>query len=265
MSTQRNDDAWSCKVTQVVRSHVDGAVGHVVLDRPKAMNAITVDLGAQLERALTEVASAARVILIRGAGGNFSVGGDFKELQRLRAAGPGAMAPLFDNFGRACALIATLPVPVVAVVEGYAMAGGFELMQSCDIVLVHEAARISDTHANFGQVPGGGSTQRLPRLVGRQRALAHILTGERLSGAEAVAWGLAYRCLPDDGFEEAVAAFAEGLAGKDPQALATAKRLVYEGLRLPLADGLARERAAVLDHLGGTAAGAAIAAFTGER
>ncbi|MES5824241.1 enoyl-CoA hydratase/isomerase family protein [Streptomyces sp. RG80] len=252
----------STQVTQVVRTRVDGAVGHVLLDRPEVMNAITVELGAQLERALTEVASAARVVLIRGAGGNFCAGGDFKELRRLRAGGPGAMAPLFDNFGRACALIATLPVPVVAVVEGYAMAGGFELMQSCDIALVREDARISDTHANFGQVPGGGGTQRLPRLVGRQRALAHILTGDRLSGAEAVAWGLAYRCLPDDGFEEAVAAFAERLGAMDPRALGTAKRLVYEGLRLPLADGLALERAAVLDHLGGAAAGAGIEAFT---
>ncbi|GGN19815.1 enoyl-CoA hydratase/isomerase family protein [Streptomyces fuscichromogenes] len=249
-------------VTPVVRSRVDGVVGHVLLDRPKAMNAITVELGRQLELALTELASSARVILVRGAGGNFSVGGDFKELERLRAGGPRDMAPLFDNFGRACALIETLPVPVVAVVEGCAMAGGFELMQACDIALVHEAARISDTHTNFGQVPGGGSTQRLPRLVGRQRALAHILTGERLSGAEAVAWGLAYRCLPDEGFEEAVAAFAGRLGGMDPQALGTAKRLVYEGTRLPLAEGLALERAAVLDHLDGAAAGAAIKAFT---
>jgi len=239
-------------------------VGHILLDRPEAMNAITVELGRQLEHALTELAASARVILVRGAGGNFSVGGDFKELERLRCGGPEAMTPLFDNFGRACAVIATLPVPVVAVVEGYAMAGGFELMQSCDIALVHERATISDTHANFGQIPGGGGTQRLPRLAGRQRALAHILTGDRLSGAEAVAWGLAYRCLPDEGFEEAIARFAQRLADKDPRALATAKRLVYEGLRLPLTEGLALERAAVLDHLGGATAGAGIATFTAK-
>lgn len=254
----------STQGAHVVRTRVDGAVGHILLDRPEAMNAITVELGRRLRDALTELAASARVILIRGAGGNFSVGGDFRELERLRAGGPEAMAPLFDNFGRACAVIATLPVPVVAVVEGYAMAGGFELMQSCDIALVHERATLSDTHANFGQIPGGGGTQRLPRLVGRQRALAHILSGDRLTAAEAVDWGLAYRCLPDEGFEEAVAQFAERLGGKDRQALSTAKRLVHEGLRLPLEDGLALERAAVLDHIGGAAAGAGITTFTAK-
>ncbi|NKQ54210.1 enoyl-CoA hydratase/isomerase family protein [Amycolatopsis sp. K13G38] len=227
------------------------------------MNAITVELGAQLERALRLLAPAVTVIVVRGAGGNFSAGGDFGELRRLREQGRAALAPLFDNFGRACALIARLPVPVVAVVEGYAMAGGFELMQACDIALVHENAKISDTHLNFGQVPGGGSSQRLPRLAGRQRALAHILTGDRLTGAEAVAWGLAYRCLPAAGFEDAVAAFAERLAGHDRGALETAKRLVYEGLRLPLDEGLALEREHVIEHIVGDAAGAAIAGFAG--
>ena len=136
--------------------------------------------------------------MIRGADGNFSVGGDFNELERLRAEGEEAMAELFDAFGRACALIAELPVPVVAAVDGYAMAGGFELMQSCDIALVADEAKIGDNHSNYGMVPGGGSSQRLPRLAGRQRALALILTGERLSGPDAVAWGLAYRSLPAD-------------------------------------------------------------------
>jgi enoyl-CoA hydratase/carnithine racemase len=162
-------------------------------------------------------------------------------------------------------VIEQLPVPVVAVVEGYAMAGGFELMQSCDIVLVHENAKIADTHSNFGQIPGGGSTQRLPRLAGRQRALAHILTGDRLTGAEAVHWGLAYRCLAADGFDDAVAAFVGKLADKDRQALATSKRLVYQGLKLPLAEGLALERRAVVEHILGDTAGAAIAGFTERR
>jgi enoyl-CoA hydratase/carnithine racemase len=254
-------------VTPVVRTRVDGKVGHVVLDRPQAKNAITVKLGLELERALRVLAGSVHVIVIRGAGGTFCVGGDFHELERLRAGGVEAMAPLFDNFARACAAIAELPVPVVAAVEGYAMAGGFELMQSADIVLVSENAVIADNHSNFGQVPGGGSTQRLPRLVGRQRALAHILTGERLTGAEAVKWGLAYRCLPAETFDADVDAFAQRLAEKDPLALARTKRLVHEGLRLPSADGLALERRTVLEHLSGAEGGRGIESFThrGER
>lgn len=239
-----------------------GAVGHVLLDRPRARNAITVELGRQLEQAFLDLAGAVTVILVRGAGGTFSVGGDFRELERLRAAGPDALTPLFENFGRACAAIATLPVPVVAAVEGYAMAGGFELMQACDIALVRDDAVIADNHTNFGQVPGGGSTQRLPRLVGRQRALGHILTGDRLTGTQAAEWGLAYRSFPAEEFEAGVAEFVAGLAAKDRTALGTVKRLVHDGLRLPLADGLAMELSTVVDHVTGDSAGAGIARFT---
>lgn len=246
----------------VVLSDGVGAVGHVVLNRPDAMNAVTIELGRQLEQALTDLAGEVNVIVVRGAGGNFSVGGDFHEVERLRADGPEAIEPLFIHFGRACGLIARLPVPVVAAVEGYAMAGGFELMQACDIALVRSDAKLADNHSNFGQVPGGGGSQRLPRLAGRQRALGHILSGERLSGAEAVAWGLAYRSLPPDEFENGVAAFTERLAGKDRDAIAKTKRLVYEGLRMPLDDGLALERSVVVEHITGESAGEQIEGFT---
>ncbi|MEZ2391941.1 enoyl-CoA hydratase/isomerase family protein [bacterium RCC_150] len=241
-----------------------GPVGHILLDRPDAMNAITVELGRQLEEALVSLAPQVSVIVIRGSNGNFSVGGDFRELERLRSEGPGAMAGLFDNFSKACSRIKELDVPVIAAVEGYAMAGGFELMQACDIVLVHEKAKLADTHSNHGQIPGGGSSQRLPRLVGRQRALAHILTGERITAAEAVAWGLAYRALPARVFDEAVEDFAAKLAAKNRDALAKSKKLIYAALELPLDEGLKLERDTVLAHLSGEAAGAGINSFTGR-
>lgn len=248
----------------VVTASADGPVGRVTLNRPEAGNAINVALGRQLELALRELAAeeGVHVIVIRGAGGNFSVGGDFRELESLRARGPAALAPLFENFGRACAAIAELPVPVVAAVEGYAMAGGFELMQASDIALVRADAKLADNHANFGQVPGGGSSQRLPRLAGRQRALGHILSGERLSGAQAADWGLAYRSFPPGEFDAGVEEFARRIAAKDRDALAKIKRLIYDGLRMPLADGLAMERAAVVEHVCGDTAGTGIAAFT---
>ncbi|MFZ2174898.1 MAG: enoyl-CoA hydratase/isomerase family protein [Rhodococcus sp. (in: high G+C Gram-positive bacteria)] len=246
----------------VVDVVADGAIGRITLNRPEAMNAITVGLGKQLETALRELAPKVRVIVLRGAGGNFSVGGDFHELQSLRDQGRDAMSELFANFGRACSTIADLDVPVIAAVEGYAMAGGFELMQAADIALVHEKAQLADTHSNHGMVPGGGSTQRLPRLVGRQRALGHILTGDRLSADQAVAWGLAYRALPADTFDADVDAFAEVLASKDPVALARSKQLIYAGLRLPLQDGLSLELRTVLDHLGEDSSGTGIDVFT---
>jgi len=235
-------------VTTVLK-HCAGRVGHLTLNRPEARNAVTVELATALERALVELAAEVDVIVVRGAGGNFSVGGDFKELARLRAKDPAAMAELFERFRSACAAIGTLPVPVVAAVEGYALAGGFELMLACDIVLVQDDARIGDHHANFGMVPGGGSSQRLPRLVGRQRALALLLTGEHLSGVEAAAWGLAYHSVPPADFDAAVATLADRLARGSREAAARVKALVREGLERPLAEGLAAELAAVVEHL----------------
>ncbi|HEX3899293.1 MAG TPA: enoyl-CoA hydratase/isomerase family protein [Mycobacteriales bacterium] len=241
----------------------DGAIGRIVLNRPEAMNAITVELGAQLHDALVELGAdtSISVITIRGAGGNFSVGGDFHEVQRLRADGTAALAPLFDNFGRACEAIAGVAVPVVGLVEGYAMAGGFELALACDIALVREDAKLADNHTNFGQIPGGGSTQRLSRLVGRQRALGLILSGERLSGAQAAEWGLAYRSFAAADFETETVSLVERLAGKNRAAASLIKRLVYDGCEMPLASGLAAERAAVVEFINGDAGAAGIEAF----
>jgi enoyl-CoA hydratase/carnithine racemase len=239
-----------------------GGIGRITLNRPEAMNAITIELARSLERALLDLGAEVDVIVIRGAGGHFCAGGDFKEVEGLRARGTDAMAELFVSFRSACAAIARVPVPVVAAVEGNAMAGGFELMQSSDIVVVRDDARIADNHANFAMVPGGGSTQRLPRLVGRQRAMAQILTGDRLSGAEAVAWGLAYRAFDAEGFDDGVEALAERLAGKSRDALTRMKHLINTGLTLPLDEGLDLELETVLEHLGGAAAGHGIEAFT---
>ncbi|WP_280341989.1 enoyl-CoA hydratase/isomerase family protein [Nocardia neocaledoniensis] len=246
----------------VVTVDVDGVVGYITLNRPDAMNAITVELGRKLELALLDLASKANVIVIRGAEGNFSVGGDFRELERLRAGGAAALRPLFENFARACSRIETIEIPVIAVVEGYAMAGGFELMLACDITLVRSDAKLADNHANFGQVPGGGSSQRLPRLAGRQRALGHILSGERMSGAQAEQWGLAYRSFTPRDFEDGVKAYIERIAGLDRLALAKSKRLVYAGLSMPLNNGIAMELTTVIDHVVGDSAGAGIATFT---
>ncbi|HEX3705058.1 MAG TPA: enoyl-CoA hydratase/isomerase family protein [Mycobacteriales bacterium] len=247
----------------VVLVERDGAIGRIVLNRPEAMNAVTVELGAQLHDALVSLGAdpAINVITIRGAGGNFSVGGDFGEVERLIAAGHAELKPLFENFGRACEAIGGLAVPVVALVEGYAMAGGFELALACDIALVRDEAKLADNHANFGWIPGGGSTQRLARLVGRQRALGVILSGERLTGAQAAEWGLAYRSLAAADFEAEATAFVDRLAAASRAAAGRIKQLVYDGSELPLAAGLAAERTAVVEFIMGDAGTAAVAAF----
>ena len=206
-----------------VHGELDGVVGRVWLNRPHARNAVTVDLARGLRAALAALATRARVLVVRGVGGHFCAGGDVAEVERLREEGDDALRVLFEEFGAALSSIGALDVPVVAAVEGSATAGGFELMQACDVVVVRDDAVIADIHLRHGQIPGGGSSQRLPRLVGRQRALAHILTGDRLSGADAHAWGLAYRVAPEAAFEAMLDEVVTTLAQRDPTALATAK------------------------------------------
>jgi len=239
-----------------------GLIGAITLNRPGALNAITIELARSLEHALLELSQGASVIVIRGAGGNFSVGGDFNELERLRGEGIDGLRVLFESFSRACGAIASMPVPVIAAVEGYAMAGGFELMQACDLAVVREDAVLADNHTNFGQIPGGGSSQRLPRLIGRQRALGLILTGDRITGAQAASWGLAYRAYSAEEFDARLDELTTRLAGKSADVLARCKRLVYDGLSGSLEDGLRCEIDTVLEHLQSAEAAEGIESFT---
>ena len=231
----------------VGRSGPDGGIGTITFQRAEAYNAMSIDLARSAAAALHELAQEASVIVLRGAGGNFSVGGDIDEVNRLRAAGPEALATIFEAFGSLVQAVVDVDVPVVAAVEGYALAGGFELLQVCDLVLLSETAVLGDHHIRAGQVPAGGGSQRLPRLVGRQRALAHLLTGDRLDPPTAVAWGLAYRWAPAATFDAMVDEVVGHIAAKDRAALRTMKSLVVQGLQGDLEAGLALERQAVLD------------------
>lgn len=235
----------------VVQHAIAGGIGRITLNRPERMNAVTIELARQLEDAVSELSSdpAVSVIVVRGAGKNFCAGGDVDEVEHLRFADPESLRTLFVAFRRACDAIAAADVPVIAAVEGVAMAGGFELMQAVDIVIVSDDARIADNHINFGMVPGGGSTQRLPRLVGRQLALGLLLSGERLSGLDAVRLGLAYRSFAPPDFDEGVNHFVAQMAGRDRAAVTTIKKLVA-GTRLrSLPEGLDDEIDAVVTHI----------------
>jgi len=238
-----------------VLTEVDGQVGRLTLNRPAAKNAISLGLARELGEAVAKLAPAVDVIVIRGAGGTFCAGGDVAEVGRLREAGREALAELFAAFRGATAAIATAEVPVVAVVEGHAVAGGFELIQACDIVIAAETATFADIHAKFGQVPGGGGSQLLPRLVGRMRASAHILTGDSLTARQALSWGLVYEVHAPDELDAAVADLVRRLSRGSRAARAASKRLIREGVEQPLAAGLDLELEAVLDHIMGSGGG----------
>lgn len=247
----------------VLTGIADG-VGRITLNRPDRMNAITVELGHDLERAILDVGTDPDVnaVLIRGAGGHFCAGGDFDEVQHLRSDGSRALRSLFTAFRCACDAIARVEVPVVVAVEGVAMAGGFELMQAADIVLVSDEARIADNHINFDMIPGGGSTQRLPRLVGRQVALGMLLSGKRMSGVEAVQRGLAYMSYPQADFEDGVERFVADLARRQRAAVTAIKRLVHAGVEPAAPTGLDDEITAVVAHISGQEGARGVAAFS---
>jgi enoyl-CoA hydratase/carnithine racemase len=249
-------------MSPVLRDVADG-IGAITLNRPEQMNAITVALSGELEQAIVELGGnpEVNVIVIWGAGGNFCAGGDFNEVELLRSSGPDALRSLFEAFRRACDAIARVEVPVIAAVEGVAMAGGFELMQASDIVLVSDDAKIADNHVKFGMIPGGGSTQRLSRLVGRQEALGLLLSGDRMSGVDAARRGLAYRSFPQAEFFHGVDEFVTALAGRRREAVVSIKRLVYEGLDASLPTGLEHEIDSVVDHICGHAGQNGVTAF----
>ncbi len=243
----------------------DGRVGRLTLNRPGAKNAITVELSRGLAAGVRELAPEVDVITIRGAGGTFCAGGDVAQLDALRAKGRADLATMFTAFRDALSAIATAEVPVVAVVEGHAVAGGFELACSCDLVLAAESATFADIHSRFGQIPGGGGTQLLSRLVGRARACGLILTGDALSAVQAYEWGLVYEFVPDADLDMALETIIKRLTRGSRAARTQTKRLIRQGLELPLDVGLDLEAEAVLDHIMGEAGSAAVDAFTSRK
>src|ERR671936_546363 len=131
--------------------------------------------------------------------------------------------------------------PIIAAINGFALGGGLELALACDIRIAAENAQLGLTEVNLAIIPGGGGTQRLPRLIGRGKALEMILTGTRIGAAEALRIGLVERVVPTGEALKAALEIARAIAAKAPVALRYAKEAVVKGLELPLADGLRLE------------------------
>jgi enoyl-CoA hydratase/carnithine racemase len=199
------------------------------LNRPDQLNPIDMDMLVDLDAVLDEVAGdrAVRTLLVTGAGRAFSAGGDLKKyvaLQRDPVEFPRFVSELHRIFGR----LRALAIPAVALVNGVAAAGGLELILNCDFALVATSARIGDGHLNFGQMGGGGVLTLLPRVIGRSRAAELLFSGRFLSASEAVQWGLASRCVPDDELLTAGLDFAREVAVKSPLAVANAKQVMNQ-------------------------------------
>jgi enoyl-CoA hydratase/carnithine racemase len=216
-------------VERVAVGDTDRTAAVVRLNRPEALNPIDSSVLAALDAVLDGIDGDRSVccVLVTGNGRAFSAGGDLKGYQALQqdpVAFPEFVGDLHRIFGR----LTTLRVPVVALVNGVAVAGGLELVLNCDFALIGESGRIGDGHLNFGQMGGGGVLTLLPRTIGRARAAELLFSGRILPAAQAVEWGLASRVVPDDRLLDEGLAFAAEVATKSPLAVANAKQVMHQ-------------------------------------
>lgn len=227
----------------------EGPVCTVTLNRPEKLNALDLRVFSELIELEREVAarSDVRVLVLKGAGRVFSAGADLQYIDSIYHDADRTRHYL-TTLRDAAVGLERLPQPVVAGVHGMVLAGGLELMLACDIVVAAESTRIGDQHMNWGFIPGGGSTQRLPRWVGPARARDLLYTGRWVEAGEAWDMGLISRVVEDDRLAEAVDELARDLASRSPAALERTKALVRQGMDLPLEHGLDLEIEAVMSY-----------------
>lgn len=226
---------------QTIHSEAVDGVATISLNRPDVLNAMNDVMRGELTRCFTDLAidDAVRVIVVTGRGDRaFSAGADIREFVEPQPPTRFREQRKRLDFRQA---MDRCPQPIIAAVRGYALGGGLELALACDLRIAGDDAQFGLTEINLAIIPGGGGTQRLPRLLGRGKALEMILTGMRINAAEALRLGLVERVVaPADVLQQAQE-LARTLAQKAPVALRYAKEAVVKGLELPLAEGLRLE------------------------
>jgi enoyl-CoA hydratase/carnithine racemase len=244
----------------------DGGIARVILNRPAQMNAISPGLLEDLGRVCDELEPdpGVKVVTVTGAGRAFSAGADLAAVREL-APDPVRWAAFMALWHRVFNRIEALPQPVVAAVNGLALAGGLELVLVADLVVADEEARLGDQHANFGLVAGGGGSQRLPRAIGPRRAKELMLLGGWLTARQALEWGLVNRVAAAGQLPAVVGEIASALARLSGSAARTAKALVNRSGDVDLASGLDLEIALVAQHMRSADAREGLAAFAEKR
>ena len=226
---------------EAIRYEAADGIATVTLDRPDVHNAMNETMRRELVDCFTTLATddGVRVVVITGAGQRaFSAGADIREFVAPQVPTAFRESRRRVDFRQAMDRCAQ---PIIAAIRGFALGGGLELALACDIRLASDDAQLGLTEVNLAIIPGGGGTQRLPRLVGRGKALEMILTGTRISASEALAIGLVERVVPASEVLAQAQTLARTLAEKAPVALRYAKEAVVKGLELPLSDGLRLE------------------------
>jgi enoyl-CoA hydratase/carnithine racemase len=219
-----------------------GTTAWVTLNRPDARNAMSRALNVQLADLAPDldVDDDVRAVVITGAGDKaFSAGADLKE---RRGLSPEEAGQYVTVIGRAITAWADMRKPTICAMNGSAYGGGLELALACDFRILVEGAELALTEVKLGIMPGGGGTQRLPRLIGEARAKELILLGRRIGSARALEIGLVHQVVPRAGFDAAVQALLAELATCAPLSVRAAKAAIERGYGKPISEGLDIER-----------------------
>lgn len=241
---------------QTIQIETHGAVRLLRLNRPEALNAFTTGMLAQLRQALDAAAedAAVRCVVITGAGRAFSAGQDLADPHVAPSRDPGVppkdIGHLLEHYYIPLALrLRSMPVPVVAAVNGVAAGAGASVALGCDLAVAGESASFLQAFSKIGLLPDCGGTWLLPRLVGRAKALEMALLGDKLKAADAAALGLIARVVPDAELQDTAMALAHKLAAMPTRALVETRRAMDEALKLDFEAALKRE-AALQSQLG---------------
>jgi 2-(1,2-epoxy-1,2-dihydrophenyl)acetyl-CoA isomerase len=245
-----------------------GAVRLVTLNRPAALNSFNAEMNQRLRAALDAAADDAsvRAVAITGAGRGFCAGQDLNDPELGMLGGVPDVGGVVEKFYKPLALrVRSMPVPVIAVVNGVAAGAGANLALGCDMVIAARSASFIQAFAKIALVPDCGGTWLLPRLVGRARALGLAMTGDKLAAEEAERIGLIWQCVDDAALMDSALALATRLAALPSRALAETRRALDDAMALDYASALSMEaeRQGVLGRANDAREG--IAAFVAKR
>ncbi len=245
-----------------------GAVRTLTLNRPAALNSFTAAMHAELRSALDAAAADAsvRCLVLTGAGRGFCAGQDLTDGGMGNDGQPADVQGVVERLYKPLVLrLRSLPVPVIAMVNGVAAGAGANIALGCDLVIAARSASFIQAFSKIGLVPDGGGTWLLPRLVGRARAIGLAMTGDKLPAEEAQAMGLIWRCVDDAVLHETTMALAAKLALMPSRALAATRKIIDDAMPMACADALSQEAVVQGEMSRGADFAEGVAAFLQKR
>ncbi|XBQ16930.1 MAG: enoyl-CoA hydratase [Oceanicaulis sp.] len=246
-----------------IQTKTEGRVGVITLDRPKALNALCDELTGELSAALAAFERDEEIgcVVITGSAKAFAAGADIKELQEKD------FVSLYkrDPFAETWESVARFRKPIIAAVSGYALGGGCEIAMMCDFIIASETAKFGQPEINLGVMPGAGGTQRLPRAVGKAKAMDLCLTGRMMNAEEAERAGLVARIVPADELMDVAMEAASTIASKSLPVAMMTKEAINTAFETGLAEGVRFERRVFMSQFALEDQAEGMAAFADKR